>query len=99
MSIQDTISHERIRNQMKNKIVGILLSFCFPGAGHMYAGQIMKGVIILVTFTLCVITSFLIVPGLIAMILWGWAMYSVNNLVIEHNDRLLANELENQKSI
>ncbi|PKF50012.1 hypothetical protein [Enterovibrio nigricans] len=94
MSYGDTITAERLKNQMKNKVLGIFLNFVLPGVGHMYAGHVMKGIITLVVFIVCMFTAFLIVPGIIGFILWLWGMFSVNKDIIAYNDALFASELD-----
>ncbi|MGF1723110.1 DUF6677 family protein [Photobacterium nomapromontoriensis] len=93
MSMQETLSAERIRNQLKSKNIGIFLNFILPGAGHLYAGKLLKGILLFITCLICLFTSFLVVPGIIAFVLWLWGMFSVNKDIIAFNDQLLTSQL------
>ncbi|WP_261857122.1 hypothetical protein [Photobacterium sanguinicancri] len=97
MSYDNAINAERIKNQMKNKTLGIVMSCILPGAGHIYSGSPIKGIIIMILFIACMVTSFLIAPLFIAFILWLWGMFSVNKEIIAFNEALLTSEL-NQTS-
>ena len=58
----------------KNPAVSLLASFFIPGLGTMLNGEVNKGVGILVGYILCLFTFFLIVPLLVAVVLWVWGM-------------------------
>lgn len=62
MSYDNAINTERIKNQMKNKTLGIVMNCVLPGTGHMYSGSPIKGVIVMAVFIACMVTSFLIAP-------------------------------------
>ncbi|MGF1788679.1 hypothetical protein L4D00_23050 [Photobacterium swingsii] len=93
MSYDNAINTERIKNQMKNKTLGIVMNCVLPGTGHMYSGSPIKGVIVMAVFIACMVTSFLIAPLFIAFFLWLWGMFSVNKEIIAFNDALLTSEL------
>ncbi|MGF1728004.1 hypothetical protein [Photobacterium kasasachensis] len=93
MSIQDTLHSERIRNQLKNNMIGVFLNFILPGLGHCYAGKVMFGLIFMLISVVCIFTAFLIVPGIIYLGIWIWTMVAVNRLIKNNNEQILSKEL------
>jgi TM2 domain-containing membrane protein YozV len=68
--------------QKKTPGLAAVLAFFIPGLGHIYCGQIGKGVIFLLSF---ILGSFLLVlPG---VIVWIYSMVSAYNLAQEINDK------------
>jgi ribosomal protein L40E/TM2 domain-containing membrane protein YozV len=65
-----------------NSGLAILLSFFWPGLGHVYLGDIMFGLFVMVMYTivwgLAILTALICSP--LPLILWIWAMYDSNNL-------------------
>lgn len=56
--------------ERKDAMVGLLLAFLIPGAGHMYAGEMKKGILIL--------ASFFIIGGL-AVFAWFIKFWSIGS--------------------
>lgn len=73
---------------MKSTGLGLILSFLLAGLGHLYAGRINKGLGILVAYVLLWATYFFIITGLIAFILWIWAMVDVYREINDYNEYL-----------
>jgi ribosomal protein L40E/TM2 domain-containing membrane protein YozV len=65
-----------------NSGLAIILSFFWPGLGHVYLGDIMFGLFVMVAYTvlwgIAVLTALICSP--IPLIVWIWAMYDSNNL-------------------
>ncbi|AVB75745.1 zinc-ribbon domain-containing protein [Methanococcus maripaludis] len=61
------------------KIIAIILSIFLPGVGHMILGgsYINKGLWIFIGTIACAVTSFLILPILILMGLWIYAIFDL----------------------
>lgn len=76
------------RMEMKSTGLGLILSFLLAGLGHLYAGRINKGLGILVAYVLLWATYFFIITGLIAFILWIWAMVDVYREINDYNEYL-----------
>lgn len=74
---------------LKSAGIGIILSFLFVGLGHLYAGQISKGIILFVVSVVLMTLSILFIFPLFAVfILWIWAMYDVNNTIKQYNQHI-----------
>jgi TM2 domain-containing membrane protein YozV len=72
--------------EIKSTGLGILLSFLLPGLGHLYAGKINKGLVILIVYVIMWAASYFIIPLFVAFILWIWAMVDVYGIIKEYND-------------
>lgn len=64
---------------MATPILALIISFFFPGIGTVYAGNIMKGLIIFVVALIlgALSTSFIIgiIPWILYIIVWLYGMY------------------------
>ncbi len=67
--------------------IATILSFLFPGLGHIYLGDIFFGLIIMVLYAcswgLAILTAFICSP--IPILLWLWSMYDSYNLALKIN--------------
>lgn len=71
----------------KSTGIGIVLSFLWVGLGHLYAGQIGKGLGLMVAYiALLVISIFLLFPAIIALVLWLWAMFDTRDVINQYNE-------------
>lgn len=59
---------------MKNKWVAGLLSFIFPGVGHLYLGQIGKGVMLMVANVISMLLISVIVGVFLFLGVWLYAI-------------------------
>ena len=70
-----------------NSGLAIILSFFWPGLGHIYLGDIMFGIFVMVMYAilwgLAIITALICSP--IPLIVWIWAMYDSNSLAKRMN--------------
>ncbi len=68
--------------------VGIILSFLCVGLGHLYAGLIGKGLGLLVLYiVLWILSPFtLFISGIIAFVLWLWAIFDTRTIINEYNN-------------
>ncbi|MGS0827017.1 hypothetical protein ACVBIO_14495 [Shewanella sp. 0m-8] len=86
--MNDNIQQARLQNNMKNPIVALILGFFIPGAGQMYAGSVMWGVINLILIIICAIT---IVASPVSFILWLVSLFLGYKGTKQFNDRVLDN--------
>ncbi|MBU0527879.1 hypothetical protein KKE92_05330 [Candidatus Micrarchaeota archaeon] len=67
--------------------VATILSFLFPGLGHIYLGDIFFGLIVMVVYAcswgLAIITALICSP--IPILIWIWSMYNSYNLALKIN--------------
>lgn len=74
----------------KSEGLGVVLSFLFVGLGHLYAGLISKGILLLFVFIVLMASSIflLFIPAIIAFILWIWSLYDVYSKIKFYNAEL-----------
>ena len=70
----------------KSPGVALLASFFIPGLGSMLNGDVGKGVAFLLTYLLCWFLFILLVPLLIAFVIWVWAMIDAYQGAVRWND-------------
>ena len=68
MSTQDGQKEE------KNPTVALVLSFLFMGLGQFYNGEIKKGVIFIVSYTVSIVLMSVMIGLVTTPILWIWGM-------------------------
>lgn len=69
----------------KSKVVGIILNIILVGLGYAYVGKWGEGIVIFVVYILCVLFSVLIIPGIIAIILWIYTLIKTNEMIDNYN--------------
>ncbi|HIF9176364.1 TPA: hypothetical protein ACX6QN_001133 [Photobacterium damselae] len=84
--MSDTINQARLNNKMKNPIVALVLGFCIPGAGQMYAGSVLWGCINLLLVVVCFIS---VLASPVALILWLVSLFLGYKGAVKYNDKLL----------
>ncbi|MGE0015415.1 MAG: zinc-ribbon domain-containing protein [Candidatus Methanomethylophilaceae archaeon] len=73
----------------KSTGLGIILSFLFVGLGHLYAGLITKGLLLIVAYFILLVIGALTIIGLILpLILWIWGLYDTNKTINRYNEQL-----------
>jgi TM2 domain-containing membrane protein YozV len=60
---------------MKNPGVAAVLSFFYCGLGQIYNGQILKGVLMLVAYSISIVLMYVLIGFITTPILWIWGMY------------------------
>jgi len=60
---------------MKNPGVAAVLSFFYCGLGQIYNGQIFKGVLMLVAYSISILLMYVVIGFITTPILWIWGMY------------------------
>jgi TM2 domain-containing membrane protein YozV len=68
----------------------LLINFFFPGGGHLYASGGRKGGGMLLMSILCALTSMLIIPAFIFLLIWIYALATSSDVVQEYNNALEA---------
>lgn len=84
--MNDTIQQARLQNTMKNPIVALVLGFFIPGAGQMYAGNVLWGVINLVLIIVFAIT---VIASPLSFIIWIVSMFLGYKGAKAFNDKVL----------
>ncbi|MBZ9570909.1 zinc-ribbon domain-containing protein [Methanobrevibacter sp. TMH8] len=67
-----------VKNE-KNPGLAAVLSFLIIGLGQIYNGEIAKGLILLIVSYICIALFFLIIPPIIGVVLWIYAIYDAYN--------------------
>ncbi|GGJ77940.1 DUF6677 family protein [Virgibacillus salexigens] len=77
---------------MKKTWLSLLLSFIFPGLGHLYLGLVKKGVLLISAYILSLILSVVVVGIFTLVIVWVYSLIDsfiktseINNEVKEDN--------------
>lgn len=60
---------------MKNPGVAAVLSFFYCGLGQIYNGQIFKGILMFVAYSISILLMYVMVGFITTPILWIWGMY------------------------
>jgi TM2 domain-containing membrane protein YozV len=60
---------------MKNPGVAAVLSFFFCGLGQIYNGQIFKGIVMFVAYSISLLMMFILIGFITSPILWIWGIY------------------------
>jgi TM2 domain-containing membrane protein YozV len=63
----------------------VLLSLICPGLGHLYCGQIVKGVGLLVLTVICAVLSLALVGLVLLSALSAWAIYDAYQTAVKIN--------------
>lgn len=84
--MSDAIKQARLQNQLKNPVVALALGFFIPGAGQMYAGNVMWGVINLI---LCIICAVSVIASPVALIIWIVSLVLGYKGAKAYNDNML----------
>jgi TM2 domain-containing membrane protein YozV len=59
------------------------------GLGHLYAGLITKGLLLIVAYFILLVIGALTIIGLILpLILWIWGLYDTNKTINRYNEQL-----------
>lgn len=80
-----TTSYGKVVSGEKSMAIGIILWFFFGGIGLAYAGRVGLGIVLFIIEVVCAIIAFLIIPGIIAVIVWFVALYLTYKAIEENN--------------
>lgn len=58
----------------KNVLLAAILSFLFPGLGHLYLGLTKKGISFIIAYIISAILIFLLIGIVLVIIVWLWAL-------------------------
>ncbi len=61
-------------NQEKSVALAAILSFLFPGLGHVYNGLTKKGISFIVAYIISAVLIFLLIGFVLVIIIWIWAL-------------------------
>ena len=62
-------------SQEKSVAIAAILSFLFPGLGHLYNGLTKKGVSFIVAYIVSAVLIFLLIGFILVFIVWIWALF------------------------
>ena len=63
-----------VSNEEKSVILAAILSFLFPGLGHLYNGLTKKGISFIVAYIISGILVMLLIGSVLVIIVWIWAL-------------------------
>ncbi|HGJ65047.1 TPA: hypothetical protein ENS27_06605 [bacterium] len=72
---------------MKNPGVAAVLSFFFCGLGQIYNGQILKGIMMFVVYSISWFLMYVIIGFITTPILWIWGIYDAYRTAEKINRR------------
>lgn len=76
---------------LKSSGIAAVLALIIPGLGHIYAGNIGRGLLLLILEILCMIVLyFMIITIFVGIIVWIWQIYDAYKVTEEYNDALRA---------
>ncbi|MEE1336708.1 zinc-ribbon domain-containing protein [Methanobrevibacter sp.] len=61
-------------NQEKSVVLAAVLSFLFPGLGHLYNGLTRKGITFIIVYIISAILIFILIGFVLMIIIWIWAL-------------------------
>ncbi len=68
------VANIRQSSDEKNVLLAAILSFLFPGLGHLYLGLNKKGISFIVAYIVSAILVFLVIGFVLIVIVWLWAL-------------------------
>ena len=63
-----------VASEEKNVLISAILSFLFPGLGHLYLGLNKKGISFIVAYIVSAFLIFLVIGIVLVIIVWLWAL-------------------------
>jgi TM2 domain-containing membrane protein YozV len=72
---------------MKNPGVAAVLSFFYCGLGQIYNGQIFKGVLFIISYSISILLMYLLVGFITTPILWIWGMWDAHRSAEKINQK------------
>ena len=63
-----------VPGEEKNVLLAAILSFFFPGLGHIYNGLTKKGISFIIAYIVSAILIFILVGVVLMLIVWVWAL-------------------------
>ena len=61
----------------KNVLLSAILSFLFPGLGHLYLGLTKKGISFIIAYIISFILVFILIGIVLLIVIWVWALVDV----------------------
>ena len=81
-----TTSYGKVVSGEKSMVLGIILWFFLGGIGLAYAGRVGLGIALFIIEIVCAFLAFLIIPAIIAIIVWIVALYLTYKAIKENNE-------------
>ncbi len=63
-----------VRSEEKNVLLAAILSFLFPGLGHLYNGLTKKGLSFIIAYIVSAVLMFILIGFVLMLIVWIWAL-------------------------
>lgn len=63
-----------VRSEEKSALLAAILSFLFPGLGHLYNGLTKKGVSFIIAYIVSAVLIFILIGFVLMLIVWVWAL-------------------------
>jgi TM2 domain-containing membrane protein YozV len=63
-----------VRSGNKSVVLAAILSFLFPGLGHIYNGLTKKGVSFVIAYIVSAILMLILIGWILVLIVWIWAL-------------------------
>ncbi|MEA5037252.1 hypothetical protein SDC9_32714 [bioreactor metagenome] len=81
-----TTSFGRVVTGKKSMILGLILWFFLGGIGLVYAGRVGLGIALFIIQIICAFIAFLIIPAIIAILVWIAVLVLTYNAIKENNE-------------
>jgi len=78
---------------MKNKWISTVLSLLFPGLGHLYLGEVKKGILLVVADIISILLMSVIVGVILLPIVYIYAIIDSYKLTGDINQKLYATRM------
>ncbi|HJJ30011.1 MAG TPA: hypothetical protein O0W87_03310 [Methanocorpusculum sp.] len=78
-------SYGKVVSGEKSMVIGLVLWFFLGGIGLAYAGRVGLGIVLFILELVCAFLAVLIIPGIIAIIIWIMALVLTYNAIKENN--------------
>lgn len=72
----------------KSKAVGLILNILLVGLGYAYVGKWGEGIVLAVIYIILLTFSVLIVPFILAVLLWIYSLFKTNQMIDNYNQGL-----------
>jgi len=72
----------------KSPGLALILSLLIPGAGQIYNGEVGKGIAMLIVVIVCWMFFFLLIPILVAIVIWVWGIIDAHHTAQNYNTAL-----------
>ncbi len=72
----------------KNPAIAAVLSFLYAGLGQIYNGEIAKGIMFIIFYSISIFLMFIIIGFITTPIVWIWGMVDAHNSANRINEKI-----------